>query len=69
MSKICYITKKKPIFGNNRSHAMNATKKKFNLNLHNHKLWVSKKKKYFNFKITKKGFKIIKKKGINFFLN
>ncbi|XZR53205.1 MAG: 50S ribosomal protein L28 [Enterobacteriaceae bacterium] len=69
MSKICQITQKKPISGNNRSHAMNATKKKFYPNLHKHKFWVVKKKKYLNFKISKKGLKNINKKGINFFIN
>ncbi|WMC18880.1 MAG: 50S ribosomal protein L28 [Enterobacteriaceae bacterium PSpicST2] len=68
MSRICQITKKKPITGNNRSHAMNATKRKFYPNLHNHKFWIKKKKKYLNFKLSKKGLKIINKKGINLFL-
>lgn len=33
MSKECYITGRKTMAGNNRSHAMNATKRKFRANL------------------------------------
>ncbi|WGS66244.1 50S ribosomal protein L28 [Enterobacteriaceae bacterium ET-AT1-13] len=68
MSRVCQITKKKPMTGNNRSHSMNATKKKFYLNLHNHKFWDNIKKKYLILKISKKGLKMINKKGLNFFI-
>lgn len=33
MSQVCQITGKKPSFGNNRSHAMRATRRRFNVNL------------------------------------
>jgi len=33
MSRVCYICGKKPLVGNNRSHALNATKRKFYPNL------------------------------------
>ncbi|BFI91216.1 50S ribosomal protein L28 [Enterobacterales bacterium endosymbiont of Anomoneura mori] len=65
MSKICQITGKKPMKGNKRSHAMNTTKRIFLPNLHNHKIWNKKKKKYLNFKISKKGLKIFYKKNYN----
>ncbi len=68
MSKICIITGKKPIFGNKRSHSMNATKRKFLPNLHNHRFWISNKKKFIKLKVTSKAIRIIDKKGINFFL-
>ncbi|MCW5197002.1 50S ribosomal protein L28 [Buchnera aphidicola] len=64
MSKQCQITKKKPMFGNNRSHAMNATKKKFSPNLQNHKFWIPSKKKFIKLKISMQGMRMIDKKGI-----
>ena len=33
MSKVCVICNKKPGFGNNRSHSMVATRRRFNPNL------------------------------------
>ncbi|CAL4318457.1 50S ribosomal protein L28 [Buchnera aphidicola] len=64
MSKKCQVTNKKPMFGNNRSHAMNATKKKFLPNLQYHRFWVPKEKKFIKLKISAKGIRIIDKKGI-----
>ncbi len=68
MSKVCIVTGKKPIFGNKRSHSMNSTKRKFLPNLHNHRFWISDKKKFIKLKVTSKAIRIIDKKGINFFL-
>lgn len=69
MSKICIITKKKPMFGNNRSHALNASKKKFFPNLQYRKLWIPKEKKFIKIRISNKGLRIIDKKGIEQILN
>ncbi|QCI27071.1 50S ribosomal protein L28 [Buchnera aphidicola] len=69
MAKICIITKKKPMFGNNRSHALNATKKKFIPNLQYRKLWIPNKKKFIKIRISNKGMRIIEKKGIEKFFN
>lgn len=68
MAKVCIITKKKPMFGNNRSHALNATKKKFFPNLQYRKLWVPIKKKFIKIRVSAKGIKTIDKKGIENFL-
>lgn len=68
MSKICKITKKRPIHGNNRSHAMNATKRRFIPNLHTRKIWVSSKKIFIKIKISSKGLKTIDKNGIETYL-
>ncbi len=69
MSKICLITGKKPIFGNKRSHSMNASRRKFLPNLHYHRFWVSSKKKFIKLRVSSKAIRTIDKKGINFFLN
>lgn len=65
MPKICQITKKKTIFGQKRSHAMNATKRKFLTNIQYHKFWLSNKKKFIKLRISKRGLRIINKYGID----
>ncbi|QJC35445.1 50S ribosomal protein L28 [Enterobacteriaceae endosymbiont of Donacia proxima] len=64
MTKICQITNKKTIKGNNRSHAMNATKRKFSPNIHYHKFWLIKEKKFITLRVSAKGIRLINKKGI-----
>lgn len=64
MSRICPITGKRPMKGNNRSHAMNATKRRFLPNLHYHKFWFEKEKRFIKLNVSAKGIRIIDKKGI-----
>lgn len=68
MSKICQITGKRPVSGNNRSHAMNATKRRFLPNLHFHKFWIENEKKFIKLRISAKGMRLVDKKGIDYFL-
>jgi large subunit ribosomal protein L28 len=68
MSKICQITKKKVIFGHKRSHALNATKRKFNINLKKHKFWVQAQKKFIKLKVSTQAIRLINKKSIEYFL-
>lgn len=49
MSRVCQVTGKRPAVGNNRSHAMNATKRRFLPNLHTHRFWVESEKTFRNF--------------------
>ncbi|XBC41852.1 MAG: 50S ribosomal protein L28 [Buchnera aphidicola (Kaburagia rhusicola rhusicola)] len=65
MSKMCQITKKKPITGNYRSHAMNATKRRFLPNLHLHKFWNIKTNKFISLKVSAKGMRCMDKIGLN----
>lgn len=64
MSRVCKVTKKGPITGNNRSHAMNATKRRFLPNLHRHRFWVESEKRFITLRLSAKGIRIIDKKGI-----
>ncbi|VFP80977.1 50S ribosomal protein L28 [Buchnera aphidicola (Cinara kochiana kochiana)] len=64
MPKICQITKKKSMLGQNRSHAMNATKRKFSLNIQYHSFWLPNKKKKIKIRISSKGLRMINKFGI-----
>ncbi|MCV2528446.1 MAG: 50S ribosomal protein L28 [Candidatus Lightella neohaematopini] len=68
MTKFCCVTSKKSITGNKRSHAMNITKRKFLPNLHYHRFWYSKEKRFIRLRVTAKGMKIIDKNGIEKFL-
>ncbi|WP_343192230.1 50S ribosomal protein L28 [Buchnera aphidicola (Formosaphis micheliae)] len=64
MSKICQITGKKIMVGNYRSHAMNATKRKFLPNLHFHRFWIPEEKRFIILRVSTKGMRLIDKKGI-----
>lgn len=68
MSKVCIITGKRPVTGNNVSHAQNKTKRRFLPNLHTHRFWVENENKYIKLKVSAKGMRIIDKKGIEFIL-
>ncbi|WWP02055.1 MAG: 50S ribosomal protein L28 [Candidatus Dasytiphilus stammeri] len=65
MSRLCLITGKRPLIGNNRSHAMNATKKRFLPNLQLRYFWSDIKKKFITIRISTKGIRIIDKKGFD----
>lgn len=65
MSRICQVTGKKPLSGNNRSHALNATKRRFLPNLHTHRFWVESENRFVTLRLTAKGMRIIGKKGID----
>ncbi len=65
MSKICQITKKSVMSGNNVSHAKNRRKRTFEPNLHNHRLWSDDMKKWVSLKLSKKGLRIIDKIGLD----
>jgi len=64
MSKVCQVTGKKPMFGNNVSHANNKTRRKFNVNLQKKKFWIPEENRYITLRISMHGLRIINKKGI-----
>ena len=63
MSKICEISGKKPMSGNNVSHANNRTKRRFIPNLQNVKLYSSILQKHINLSITIRTMKTVEKNG------
>ncbi len=65
MSKICQVTGKRPVSGNNVSHAHNKTKRRFNPNLHQHRFWVESENRWVRLRVSAKGMRIIDKKGID----
>ncbi len=65
MSQICQVTGKRPITGNNVSHANNKTKRRFLPNLHWHRFWVETEKRYVRLRVSAKGMRIIDRQGID----
>ena len=63
MSKVCEISGKKPMTGNNVSHANNRTKRRFIPNLQNVKLYSGALQKYINMNITIRTMKTVEKNG------
>ncbi|AEI74718.1 50S ribosomal protein L28 [Candidatus Moranella endobia] len=68
MSRVCQVTGKQPVSGNNRSHAMNATKRRFLPNLHYHRFWMAREKRFIKLRVSTKGMRVIDKKGIELVL-
>ncbi len=64
MSKICQVTGKRPMSGNNVSHAKNRTRRRFEPNLHGHRFWVEAEKRFVKLRVSTKGMRIIDKRGI-----
>jgi large subunit ribosomal protein L28 len=65
MAKVCQITGKRTISGNNVSHANNRTKRKFYPNLHNKKLFLEEEKVWVNLKVSTHALRIINKLGLS----
>ncbi|MCX4027288.1 50S ribosomal protein L28 [Endozoicomonas sp. SM1973] len=65
MSKVCQVTGKRPVTGNNVSHAHNKTRRRFLPNLHHHRFWVESEKRFVKLRVSAKGMRIIDKKGID----
>tara|TARA_Y100001933_G_scaffold47187_1_gene45199 strand:+ start:115 stop:351 length:237 start_codon:yes stop_codon:yes gene_type:complete len=65
MSRVCQVTGKRPMTGNNVSHAQNKNKRRFMPNLRFHRFWVDSENRYVRLKVSSKGMKIIDKKGID----
>lgn len=65
MSRVCQVTGKRPMTGNNVSHAHNKTRRRFLPNLQNHRFWVESENRWVKLRITTKGLRIIDKLGID----
>lgn len=65
MSKVCQVTGKRPMSGNNVSHANNKTRRRFLPNLHDRRFWVESEKRWVRMRVSSKGMRIIDKVGID----
>ena len=64
MSRECQVTGKRPVSGNNVSHANNKTRRRFLPNIHDHKFWLESENRFVKLRVSAKGMRIIDKKGI-----
>jgi large subunit ribosomal protein L28 len=64
MARVCQVTGKRPVTGNNVSHAKNRTRRRFLPNLHHHRFWVESEKRFVSLRVSSKGMRIIDKNGI-----
>lgn len=64
MSRVCQVTGKRPVSGNNVSHANNKTRRRFLPNLQSHRFWVEEEKRFVRLRVSTKGLRIIDKQGI-----
>jgi large subunit ribosomal protein L28 len=65
MSRVCQVTGKRPVAGNNVSHAHNRTRRRFLPNLQSHRFWVEAEKRFVKLRVSTKGMRIIDKLGID----
>ncbi|MEC8637891.1 MAG: 50S ribosomal protein L28 [Bacteroidota bacterium] len=65
MSKVCQITGKKALVGNNVSHAMNKTKRRFEVNLIKKRFYLNDQEKWITLKLSTSALKTINRKGLS----
>ncbi len=65
MSKICQITGKKALTGNNVSHSKHRTKRRFNVNLFNKKFYYVEEECWISLKLSAAGLRIINRIGLD----
>ena len=65
MSRFCQLTGKGPQSGNRVSHANNKNKRRFLPNLHTHRFWVEKEKRFVKLRLSAKAMRTVDKKGID----
>jgi len=64
MARVCQVTGKKPMSGNNVSHANNKTKRRFLPNLHYRRFWLEAEGRWVSLRVSGAGLRLIDKKGI-----
>jgi large subunit ribosomal protein L28 len=65
MARVCQVTGKKPMVGNNVSHANNRTKRRFLPNLQYRRFWIEGEKRWISMRVSNAGLRTIDKKGID----
>jgi large subunit ribosomal protein L28 len=65
MARVCQVTGKRPMTGNNVSHANNKTRRRFLPNLHTHRFWVDSEQRFVRLRLSSKGMRVIDKRGID----
>ena len=65
MARVCQVTGKRPMSGNNVSHANNKTKRRFLPNLQNRRFWVESENRFVRLRVSNAALRTIDKNGID----
>ncbi|KAA3652331.1 50S ribosomal protein L28 [Denitromonas iodatirespirans] len=65
MARVCQVTGKAPMVGNNVSHAQNKTKRRFLPNLQYRKFWSEAENRWIRLRVSSAGLRTIDKKGVD----
>ena len=65
MSRICQITGKKRLIGNNVSHSKRRTKREFAPNLKTKRFWLDEEQRFITLKVSAAGIRTIHKNGLS----
>jgi large subunit ribosomal protein L28 len=65
MSRVCQVTGKRPMSGNNISHAHNKTRRRFLPNLKKHRYWVESENQFVTLRLSTRAMRTIDKLGID----
>jgi large subunit ribosomal protein L28 len=68
MARVCEVTGKRPMVGNNVSHANNKTKRRFLPNLQSRRFWVESENRWVRLRVSQAALRTIDKKGIDVIL-
>ena len=69
MARVCQVTGKRPVTGNNISHANNKTKRRFLPNLQRRRFWVESENRWVSLRLTNAALRTIDKNGIDVVLS
>ncbi|MEI2415762.1 50S ribosomal protein L28 [Orrella sp. JC864] len=65
MARVCQVTGKGPMVGNNVSHANNKTKRRFLPNLQSRRFWVESENRWVRLRVSAQAIRTIDKNGID----
>jgi large subunit ribosomal protein L28 len=65
MARVCQVTGKRPMVGNNVSHANNKTKRRFLPNLQYRRFWLETENRWVRLRVTNAALRLIDKVGID----
>ena len=65
MSRVCQVTGKKRMIGNNVSHSKRRTKREFAPNLKSKRIWFAEEERFVNLKVSVAGLRTINKNGLS----
>jgi len=69
MSRVCDVTGRKPMFGNNVSHAHNKSRRRFGINLQKKRFWLADENRWITLIVSTQGLRLIDKIGIRKVVN